>query len=187
MLALLAVLTKPSSVLPALFGLALALLIVERPRSRRGALGTVSLALGVGVLLGLVYDWVMAIHLKMGLFAFLRAGTTGYYAQLANSLRADTILRLDFLGPNLRLPLAFVLVYGLACLAGLRHRRAAIVALAIGGGYALIGPFLAGDRTARSPRLTQGSRSSASRSCSASSRLRHLIFNPAGRGRFSCS
>jgi hypothetical protein len=108
--------------------------------------GSVSFALGVGALVGLVYDWGMAVHLKMGLFAFLRAGTTGYYAHLADSLRADTLLRLDFLGPDLRFPLAFVLVYGLALLVGTRHRLAATLALALGGGYALIGPFIAGDR-----------------------------------------
>ena len=145
MLALLAVLAKPSSVLPALFGLAVALLIVERPRSRPEVFGSVLFALGVGASFGLLYDWGMAVHLKMGLLAFLRAGTTGYYAQLADSLRTDTILRLDFLGPDLRLPLAFVLVYGLARLVGVRHPLAATLALAIGGGYALIGPFIAGD------------------------------------------
>jgi len=140
-----AVLTKPSSVLPAIFGLTLALVVVEYPRLRSGIQIACSrpAALLLGGLVGVAYEWAMASHLHMGLVAFLRSGTTGYYAQAASAARTDTLLRLDFLGADLRLPLAFALVY--ACCRAIRigHTRAAITGIALGGGYALIGPYLA--------------------------------------------
>jgi hypothetical protein len=140
-----AVLTKPSSVIPALFGLALALAVVEYPRLRSVSqiAHSRAAALLLGGIVGLGYDWTMANHLHMGLVGFLRSGTTGYYAQAASAARADTLLRLDFLGADLRLPLAFALVYACCRTARVGHRQAAIAGIVAGGGYALIGPYLA--------------------------------------------
>ena len=143
-LAALAVLTKPSSVLPALAGLALALLIAEKPWSRSRVAASTSIWLYAGMLIGIAYDWLMAIRQHVGLVAFLRAGTTGYWAQLADSLRTDTLLRLDFLGPDLRLPLAFALVYAAGRALNVAHRPAAWLGLLLGGSYAIAGPFAAG-------------------------------------------
>jgi hypothetical protein len=143
-LALLAVLTKASSVVPALAGLGLALLLVERPRSFSRLRASRFLALTLGALVGISYEWAMAAHMRMGLYAFLRSGTTGYYAQLAHSLRLHTLLTLDFLGADLRLPLAFAFVYAAGRSVGVSHRSAAWLALLGGGAYVVVGPYTAG-------------------------------------------
>jgi hypothetical protein len=145
-LALLAVLAKPSSVVPALAGIALALALVERPSTRSRLIQSTAFAVVVGSSVALFYEWAMAVHLHMNLFEFLRAGTTGYYAQLADSVRWHTLLRLDFLGADLRFPLAFALAYSAVRWFIHRHRSAAWIAFGIGGSYAAIGPFAAGDK-----------------------------------------
>jgi hypothetical protein len=143
-LALVGVLTKPSSVLPALFGLALALLLVEKPWPAPRLASSRLAALTAGVAVGVAYEWAIAIRLQMGIVAFLRAGTTGYYARIADSVRAGTLLRFDFLGPFLGLPLAFSLVYAGGRAVGLAHRTAGWIAYVLGCGYAIVAPFVSG-------------------------------------------
>jgi hypothetical protein len=143
-LALLAVLIKPSSVVPAIAGLLIAVLIVEKPWSWRAVCRSRSLALAAGVAVALLYDQVMAYRLHQDLLAYLRSGTTGYYASLADARRGDTLLRLDLLGPELALPLAFALMYGVGRALKLSHRAAAWLALVAATIYTAVGPFAAG-------------------------------------------
>ena len=143
-LAAVAVLTKPSSTIPALAGLVLALMVVEKLRPRDRLFASRSLAVVVGALLGFAYEWAMAAHLHMGLLAFLRAGTNGTTERLSDAVRGDTLLRLDFLGPDLSLPLAVALVYAVGRSLRLAHRPAAWSAVLIGVPYAVIGPFVSG-------------------------------------------
>lgn len=143
-LAAVAVLAKPSSAIPALAGLVLALLVVEYPLGRELRFASRVLAVCAGALVGLAYDWAMAVHFRMSLFAFLRDGTNGTTARLSDAVRSDTLLRLDFLGQDMSLPLAFVLVYAAARTLRSAHRPAAWIALVIAVLYAVIGPYASG-------------------------------------------
>ncbi|HET7044256.1 MAG TPA: hypothetical protein VFI37_05350, partial [Gaiellaceae bacterium] len=153
-LAAAATLTKPS----ALFGLAgIALAIAVGSHSGlRGRLRPVAL-LAAGVIAALVYDAVEAHSTGTSLPSFLSAGTGGYYARLADSMRADVLLGGDWLGADLRLPLAYGVVYALLRAARLPARPAAAAAavtaalatwllpsLASGGPALGAGPFAAG-------------------------------------------
>ena len=89
-------------------------------------------ALAAGLALGLTYDFVMALRFHEGLIAYLRTGSTGVYAQFAAQARGDALLRADVLGPGLRLPLTFGLLYAGVRVARVRHRPATAVALAGG-------------------------------------------------------
>ena len=143
-LAAVAVLAKPSSAIPALAGLVLALLVVEHSLLRERRFASRAIAVCAGGLVGLAYDWAMAIHLRMGLLAFLRDGTNGTTARLSDAVRSDTLLRLDFLGQDLSLPLAFALVYAAARTLRAAHRPAAWAALLIAVPYAVVGPYASG-------------------------------------------
>ena len=141
--ATLSVLTKPSA-LPALAGLGLAILIGPRADLRRRAFALVALAAGTGI--GLAYDAVQAGYLHMGLRAFLTSGVTDapYYENLASALRRTTLLDGSWLGADLRLFLAFAVLYALARLARLAHRPAVAVALPVAAVWSWLGPHLAG-------------------------------------------
>jgi hypothetical protein len=139
--ALLAVLAKTSA-LPGLAGLLAAILIGRRSDLRpRLAAAT---AVAAGTLLGLTYELTEARHVHMSLTSYLGAGTDGFYGHLANARRHDQLLRLAWLGPDLRVLLCFAILYALGRLA-LSHRRAACVAAPLAYGASWLGPYLAGD------------------------------------------
>jgi 4-amino-4-deoxy-L-arabinose transferase-like glycosyltransferase len=142
---MLTALTKPST-LAALAGLLLASLVVpDEPLRRRLRDRTAPVAAGLGA--AFVYVGVMAARMDTGFLDFLRSGTGERWAELAAATRGDAILRLDVLGGGLRLPLAFVLIFGLARAVGLPHRRAGMIAFVLAGIATLVGPLLAGDES----------------------------------------
>jgi hypothetical protein len=130
-----AVLTK-QTVLIALVPFA-AVLFAARLR----AAGAV-LAAGLG--LGLAYDLEMAHRFHTDLSTFLREGSGGIWAQLADQTRHDAVLRADVLGAGLRLPLIFGLVYAIVRLARVPHRLAVGLGLAVGLVWSIAGPLAAG-------------------------------------------
>lgn len=140
--AFMAVLTKQTA-LVALVPLAIVLLVAA-PGDARARLRSPAAALAGGLFLGLVYDEVMAARFGLGLVAFLRVGSTGYWAELAARARHDALLRADVLGSGLRVPLIFVLVYAVVRVSGLRHRVATSAALAVALVWGIAGPLAAG-------------------------------------------
>jgi hypothetical protein len=151
-LAALAVLSKSTAIV-AVLAFAGAELLGPRSALRERALRIVPVV--VGALVGLAYFGYEAARADVGLLAFLRAGTEGPWAALADRTRGDALLRVDLLGADLRLPLWFALVYAALRLARVAHRRAGFVAapaavaaswllpaLATGGSWA--GPFAGG-------------------------------------------
>jgi hypothetical protein len=131
---LLAVLTKPSAIAP-LLGLMLALSLSQDRRVTRA----ISAALAGGFVSGIAVHAALARRAGDGLIDHLTAGTGGYWGALAAAERRDAILRMDVLGSGLCIPLAFALVYVLARLVGVRHRRAAPFGLVIALAWILIG------------------------------------------------
>jgi hypothetical protein len=138
--ALLALLTKPTAVLP--LGVLACLLFLRARREGWSLRMPVALAAGVGA--GVLYEFVMALRFHTGLLAYLRFTTSdGLWAQRARAERWHAMMRVDVLGTGLRLPLTFGLLYAAARVAGLRHRRAAPAALALGLVWAVAGPYAA--------------------------------------------
>ncbi len=137
-----AVLTKQTVLVP-LLPLLFALLVWGRGGLRARFQGPAG-ALAAGLALGLTYDFVMALRFHEGLIAYLRTGSTGVYAQFAAQARGDALLRADVLGPGLRLPLTFGLLYAGVRVARVRHRPATAVALAGGLLWSIAGPLAAG-------------------------------------------
>ena len=147
----LAVLTKPSALAP-LAGLLVAVLLVEGDSeglwSGEGLRGRVrhSLApLAAGVGAGLVVDLVLAREIGTGLVDFLTAGSSGYWGDLAAAERWDALLRLDVLGPGLRLPVAFALLYASARVARISHRGASAAGLAGAVVWTVVGSRVASE------------------------------------------
>jgi hypothetical protein len=137
--AMLSVLAKPSA-LPALVGLAAAVLLGPRVDLRRRALAAGALAVGTGV--ALLYDLVQARYLHLGLYDFLTSGTTGgFYAHLADSSRRRVLLDVGWLGPELRVLMLFGVVYAIARLIT-SHKRAVLAAFVIGAVSAWLLPYL---------------------------------------------
>jgi hypothetical protein len=145
----LTVLTKPSTLAP-LAGLMIATLLVENDSETawsadgiqaRARASLAPLAAGTGM--GLVVDLLLARRIGSGLFDFLTAGSGGYWGERADAERWDALLRLDVLGPCLRLPLAFVLVYAAARVARAAHRPAAVGALVAAVGWTVGGSLVA--------------------------------------------
>jgi len=152
--ALLSVLAKPSA-LPALVGLAAAILLGPRVDLRRRALAAGALAVGTGV--ALAYDLVQARYLHLGLYDFLTSGTTGgFYAHLADASRRRVLLDVGWLGPELRVLLLFGVVYAVARLIT-SHRRAVLVAFVIGVVSAWLLPYLANSQDVAVGILNSGS------------------------------
>jgi hypothetical protein len=137
--AALSILAKPSA-LPALVGLAAAILLGPRVDLRRRSLAAAALAVGTGV--ALLYDLVQARYLRVGLYDFLTSGTGGFYAHLADQNRRRVLLDAGWLGPELRVLLLFGIVYAAARLLT-SHRRAVLVAFVLGVVGAWLGPYLA--------------------------------------------
>ena len=124
-----AALAKPSA-LVGLAGLALAETLGPRASLRpRLSLGVAPIAAGGAA--ALVYDAVEAHRLHVSLSSFLTAGTSGFYTRLAAAMRGDVLLRGEWLGPDLRLLLAFGLVYAAVRAAGAAVRRSAATATVV--------------------------------------------------------
>jgi 4-amino-4-deoxy-L-arabinose transferase-like glycosyltransferase len=137
----LAVLTKQTALLPLVpLGLVLSFGSLREHRRLVGA-GTAVLA---GALVGLAYDEVMALRFHTDLPTFLRLGTTGFWAGLADTTRPDAVLRADVLGAAVRLPALFALVYALGRALRVSHRLAAVVALVAAVLWGAAGPLAAG-------------------------------------------
>ncbi len=138
-----AMLTKPTVFVP-LLGLG-AWLLIDRSRPLAVRVRWSVIPFGVGFLLGLGYQGLMASRFHVGLFEYLRTGTTeGLWAQRAAAARWDAILRLDVFGAGLRLPLAFAIVYGLLRATAVSHRRASSVAFSVALVWGIVGPFAVG-------------------------------------------
>jgi hypothetical protein len=140
--AALAVLTKQIALLP-LIPLAFALSF-DSIRQHRRVIAGAGAAIMAGCVVGLAYDEVMALRFHTGLLTFLREGTTGYWAELADSTRHDAVLRADVLGAALRLPVLFALVYALGRLLRVQHRIAAGGAFVVGVAWSVAGPLAVG-------------------------------------------
>lgn len=138
----LAVLTKQTALLP-LVPLGLVLSFGSLREHRRVVVGA-GAAVIAGALVGLAYDEVMALRFHTGLVAFLEEGTTGFWAELADTTRHDAVLRADVLGAAVRLPVLFALVYAFGRLLRLHHRPAAVGALVAGVAWGVAGPLAAG-------------------------------------------
>jgi hypothetical protein len=142
-LAAAAVLMKQTSLIP-LAPLAVYLLIEARTTSPREVLRRPVGALVIGLVVGLAYDLTMALRFHLGLLDYLRTGSGGIWAQLADETRTDALLRGDVLGSALRLPLEFALIYAVLRVARVRHRPAGIAALGVALVWGIAGPFAAG-------------------------------------------
>lgn len=151
--AALAVLAKPTA-LVALVGLVGALAIGSTGW-RKWVMAAAPVAAGAAI--GLAWDVAHAIHLDLGLMEFLRAGSTGFYADLARSARADQLLGLQFVGPDLRPVVALAVAYGILRVAGLGHARARFLAPATGVLAAVTLPVLADATAIHEPFRTTGS------------------------------
>jgi hypothetical protein len=133
--AALAVLTKQTALLPLV---PLGLVLCFGSLRRRGA------AIIAGSFVGLAYDEVMALRFHTDLPTFLRLGTTGFWAGLADTTRPDAVLRADVLGAAVRLPVLFALVYALGRLPRIQHRLAAAAAVVVAFVWSVVGPLAAG-------------------------------------------
>jgi hypothetical protein len=143
-----ACLTK-STGLVAIAALAAATLIGTRAELR--ARGAAAGAVAVGALVGVVYDLHEASVVGLSFFDFMRAGTEGMYEQLAAQMRGDVLLRIDWLGADVRLLLCFAAGYALA--RGLRsaHRPAVGFGLVLAVLGSWVSPALASGGSAPGP------------------------------------
>lgn len=141
--AALAVLVK-QTVLVALVPLAIVLGVSLLRRSRSAWWPSPVVALSGGLLLGLVYDAVMAFRFHLALPAYLRTGSSGIWAELAAETRKDALLRADVFGEGLRVPFLFGLVYVILRTTRVGHRTATLVGLVAAIGWGALGPIVAG-------------------------------------------
>lgn len=138
----LAVLTKQTALLPLVpLGLVLSFNSLREHRRLVVGAGTAVIA---GALVGLAYDEVMALRFHTDVLTFLRLGTTGFWAGLADTTRPDAVLRADVLGAAVRLPALFALVYALGRALRVPHRLAAVGALVAAVLWSAVGPLAAG-------------------------------------------
>jgi hypothetical protein len=140
--ACLSLLTKPSALI-ALLALGASVLVGPRAnlRQRLPAAG----ALAAGTAVALIYDFVQARYVHMGLRSFMTSGTDGFYAALSAKVRHDVLLDSSWLGADLRLLLSFAIAYSLVRLAPRStHRIAVCVALPVALVWSWLGPHLAG-------------------------------------------
>ena len=148
------VLVKPTG-LVALVALGAAVLVggrVDRRAELRRSLAP--LAVGAGV--ALLYDAVQAHRLGMGLLPFLKAGSTGFYADLARSARFDQLVGVQWLGGDLRPVLLFALAYTAARVARRNHRAAVAAGSVAAPVLGIVLPLLAGGHDIAGPFSTTG-------------------------------
>ena len=139
--AALAVLAKPST-LPALVGLAAAVLLGTRTGLKKRGLAAAAIAAGTAV--GLVYDVVQAQYVHSSLRDFLTSGTSGgFYSRLADANRNRVLLDAGWLGNDLRFVLLFALGYAVVRLFA-PHRVAVVSSFAFAAVWSWLGPHLAG-------------------------------------------
>jgi hypothetical protein len=151
--ALLAALTKPSA-LPALAGLAVAVLIGPRADLRRRGAAAAAIAVGTG--LGLAYDAAQAAYVHVSLREFLTTGTSdGFYARLADADRRRVLLDGAWLSPELRVVMVFALAYAVMRLVA-KHRPAVAVAVPAALVWSWLGSHLSGAHGVRAGILGTG-------------------------------
>jgi hypothetical protein len=143
-----ACLTK-STGLVAIAALAAATLVGTRGELR--ARSSAAAAVAVGAVAGLAYDLHEASVVGLSFFDFMRAGTEGLYERLAAEMRGDVLLRMDWLGSDVRLILAFAVGYALLRSLRLAHPAAAGVGLALAVLGSWVAPALASGGTAAGP------------------------------------
>ena len=149
--AMLAILTKPSALL-ALFGLALAQMLVNESWRSRLLYRVGPLCAGIGA--GLVYDLTQANFVHQGLRTFLQSGVnTAYYRTLADEARRYAIFDGNWFGDGLRVAAFFGLLYAVLRLARVQHR----VAVAVGVPSALLASWLGPWFAAHQDRVVVGS------------------------------
>ena len=139
--ACLATLVKPTAIV-ALVALAVALVAWPRLHRRRAVRDDL-LPLAAGTALGLAYHLIQARYLDLGLVDFLRAGSTGFYEDLARENRFDQLVGLQWLGPDLRPLLVFALVYSALRVAQCSHQISAIAGIAASPVLSIALPALA--------------------------------------------
>jgi len=123
----LAVLAKPNAI-PALIGIAAALLLVRTPLRER--LLRRALPVVVGSCVAFVYYVLQARHLHSTLRSFLESGVTSpYNSHLADEARRSAILGFGWFGDALHTLVIFTLVYTAGRLARLEHRLLVVVAV----------------------------------------------------------
>lgn len=135
-----AALTKPTA-LVALVTLCAAHLLGSCEGVRQRVLTGV-LPVAGGAALALVYHAIQASYIGSSLLEFLRAGSTGFYADLAAEERADAVFGFAWLGPELRPLLLFALLYALTRTAGVVHAHAALGAAPIAMVLSVLGGVL---------------------------------------------
>jgi len=160
-----AALTKPSA-FPALFGLALATL-VGSPRDLRSRVLRDTLPIAGGVALALVYHLIQSRYLGQSLYDFVAGATEDPRAVAAvNVAVADTyaearrtiVVAAQWIGPYVALLALYAVLYAVARVAGLAHRRAAPLAAPVAVVLSWLLPYLgqAGERTVRVGPLEAG-------------------------------
>jgi hypothetical protein len=140
---LLAVLAKPSGIV-GIAGLLIAQTVgpreTLRPRLERNIL-----PLAAGLLLGIGYDWSQARHEHMGLLSFVQSGVgSGLWAQKAAAYRPQAVYGWWWLGGSLHVLLIFAVAYALLRVAGLPHRVASVLGIALTWFWAWYGASLSG-------------------------------------------
>jgi len=141
----LCVLTKTST-LPALAGLGLACLLGPR-NTLSSRVRRVVAPLAAGTAVGLAYDATQAARFHESLLAFIRSGSTGYYATLSAEMRRSAFFGADWLGGVLRTLLLFGVVYALCRVARLGHHSSAVAAWVLAAVSSYVGPLIASHLT----------------------------------------
>jgi hypothetical protein len=136
-----AVLAKPSAVV-ALVGLCMAHALGARSGLRARILsGVVPICVGAGA--ALAYDGIQAHAMGEGFLPFLRAGSTGYYSELARHARREAFFDFAWFGSSLRLLILFGLAYGVSRALLTSHRHAVLVAWPTAVSGSILGPLVA--------------------------------------------
>ena len=137
----------------AIAGLAAGMLLGPRKRLRSRVLQTAPLALGL--VAATAYFAYEAGRLGEPFLQFMRSGSVGYFGELASATRRNALLRMDFLGVDLRVVLWFAVLYSVFRIGRVPHASSALAAagLAVAASWALpalsddgrpLGPFADG-------------------------------------------
>jgi 4-amino-4-deoxy-L-arabinose transferase-like glycosyltransferase len=141
MAAALAMLTKPSALLP-LIGLALAQLLVNE--SWRGRLLYRFVPICAGLAAGLAYDLTQARYVHQSLRTFLQSGVTSdYYRALADEARRYALFDGNWFGDGLRVAAFFALLYVVLRLTRVPHRLAVLAGVPGALAASWLGPWFA--------------------------------------------